>query len=90
MEGDNAVHHGIEDGLDQGGTVAQGLLRCIFAGDIAEHQHGADHLTVAVANRRATVGDIALAAIAGDQYGVVGQALDRAMRQGLHDRDSSR
>ena len=90
MEGDDAVHHGIEDGLDQGGTVAQGLLRRIFAGDIAEHQHGADHLTVPVANRRATVGNIALAAIAGNQYGVVGQALYRALRQGFHDRDRGR
>ena len=88
MEGDDAVHHGIEYRLDQRGTVAQGLLRCIFLGDIAEHQHGTDHLTVAVANRCATVGDSALAAIACNQYGVVGQALYRAMRQGFHYRDS--
>ena len=87
MEGDDAVHHGIEYRLDQRGTVAQGLLRGIFLGDIAEHQHGADHLPVAVANRRATVGDGALAAIACNQHGVVGQALYRAMRQGFHDRD---
>ncbi len=85
MEGDDAVHYRIENRLDQRGTVAQSLLRCIFPGDIAKHQHRADHLRVAVANRRATVGDIAFAAIARNQHGVVGQALDRAMRQGCHD-----
>ena len=87
MEGDDAVHHGIEDRLDQRGTVAQGLLRGVFLGDIAKHQHGADHLAVAVVDRRATVGDIALAAIAGNQDGVIGQSLYRALRQRFHDRD---
>ena len=88
MEGDDAILHGIQNRLDQRGTVTQGLLRRIFPGDIAEHQHGADHLTVAVANRCATVGNIALAAIACNQHGVVGQALYRALRQGFHDRNS--
>ena len=87
MEGDDAVHHGIEDRLDQRGAVAQGLLRRVFRGDIAEHQHGADHLAVAVADRRAAVGDVALAAVARNQHGVVGQALYRAVRQGFHHRD---
>ena len=87
VEGDDAVHHGIENRLDQRGAVAQCLLRSIFLGDIAEHQHGAHHLAVAVADRRAAVGDGALAAVAGDQDGVVGQALDRAMGQGFHYRD---
>ena len=90
MKGDDAVPHGIEYRLDQRATVAQGLLRCIFFGDIAEHQHGTDHPTIAVANRCATVGDSALATIAGNQYGVVGQAVYRAMRQGLFYRDSGR
>ena len=84
MQGDDAVRHGIEDRLDQRGAVAQGLLRHVFRGDIAEHQHGADHAPVAVAYRRATVGDVALAAVARNQHGVVGQALYRAMRQGFH------
>ena len=38
-----------------------------------------DHLIVAVANWCAAVGDITLAAVAGKQYGVVGQALYRAL-----------
>ena len=83
MEGDDAVHHGIENSLDQGGTAAQSLLRCIFLGDIAEHQHGTDHVTVTVANRCTTVGDRTLAAIACNQHSVVGQALYRAVRQGF-------
>ena len=88
MEGDDAVHHGIEDRLDQRGIVAQGLVRRIFFGDIAEHQHGTEHLAVAVANRCATVGDGALAAIERNQHGVVGQAVYRAMRQGFLYRDN--
>ena len=87
MEGDDAVHHGVEDGLDEFGTIAQGLLHGIFLGDIAKHQHRPDHLAVAVADRRATVGNITLAAIAANDYRVVGQPLNRAMRQGIHDRD---
>ena len=90
MEGDDAVHHGIQNRLDQCRIVAQGLLRCIFPGDIAEHQHGSDHLILAATNRRATVGDIALTPITGNQHGVVGQTVYRALRQGLHDRDRGR
>ena len=75
IEGDDAIDHGVENRLDQRGTVAQRLLRCIVLGDVAEHQHGTDHLIAAVADRRATVGNIALGAIAGNQDGVVGQTL---------------
>ncbi len=87
MQGDDAIGHGIENGLDQGSTVAQGLLCCIFAGNITEHQDRPDHLIVAVTNRCATVGNITLAAVAGNEYGVVGQALYRALRQGFQDRE---
>ena len=87
VEGDDAVRHGIENRLHPRGAVAQRLLRGIFLGDVAEHQHGADHDAVAVANGRATVGDVTLDAIAGDQYGVVGQPLNRAMLQCGHDRN---
>ncbi|MBV5277062.1 hypothetical protein JZU56_04470, partial [bacterium] len=67
MEGNNAVHHRIQDRLDQRGIVADRLLRSIFIGHIAEHQYGTDHLTVAVTNRCATVGDGRLAAVACDE-----------------------
>ena len=90
MEGDDAVHHGIEDGLELRGTVAQRLLDGIFIGDIAKNQDGAHHLTVAVANRCATVGNRRFNAIAGNQYRVVGQTLYSAMRQGFHHWDGGR
>jgi hypothetical protein len=72
------------------GAVTQGLLRRVVLADVAEHQHRADHPAVAVANRGATVGDIAFAAVGGNQYGVVGQALDRPVRQGFDHRDGAR
>ena len=87
-ESNNAVHHHIEYRLYLCGTVAQSLLRCIFLGDITEHQHGTCHLTFAVANRCATVGYIALRAIERNQYGVVGQALYRAVGQGCRYRNN--
>ncbi len=86
-QGDDAIHHGVQNRLGQRGTVPQGLLRRIVAGDIAEHQHGADHLTVAIPDRCATVGDVALAAIECDQHGVIRQALHRATRQGFQHRN---
>ena len=90
MQGDNAIHHRIENCLDQRGAIAHGLLRGIFHSDIAKHQHRAHHLTIAVANWCTTVGDGALAAITGDQYGVIGQPPCRAMRQCFLDRDRGR
>ena len=76
--------------LQRLGAVLQSLLGRIFPGDIAKHQHGADHLTVAVANRRATVGNIALTAVPCNQYRVIGQPLYCAVCQGFYYRDSSR
>ena len=87
MQGDDAVHRGVQDRLDQRRAVAQGQARRVVAGDVAEHQHGADHVAVALADRRATVGDGALAAVARDEDGVVGQSLDGAVRQRRHHRD---
>ena len=57
----------------------------ILLGDITKHEHGPYHLAVAVADWRATVGNIALTALAGDEDGVIGQTLDRAMFQRGHD-----
>jgi hypothetical protein len=87
LQGDDAVHHGLENRLDQRRAVAQGLLRSILLGDITEYQHGTEDLPVPVADWCATVGDCPLATVARYQYGVVGQALFGAMRQGFHDGD---
>jgi hypothetical protein len=51
LQGDDAVHHGLENRLDQRRAVAQGLLRSILLGDITEYQHGTEDLAVPVADR---------------------------------------
>ena len=86
MQRNDAVYHGIQHGLDQRRIVAQGLLHRVFFGHIAKHQYRADHLAIAVANRRATVGNGALATVGTNQSSVVGEALYRALRQGFQDR----
>ena len=85
-QGDDAVGHSVEDGLDQRGVVAHHRLQLMFPRHVAEHQHRADHQCIAVANRRATVGDGAFAAVARDQQRVVGHRLTAAVRQRVDDR----
>ena len=87
LHGDDAVHHGVQDGLDEGGAVLYGLLGRILFRHVAKHQHGTDDLAGPVPDGRATVGDGGFAAIPRDQYGRVGQALDGTLGQGFHDRD---
>ena len=87
-------HDRVDVGFDQRARiellVAQRLLCCVFAGDIAKHQDSPHHQTVAITDRRAAVGDVAFAAVAGDQDRMVGQALNGAVRQGRRDRDDGR
>ena len=90
MNGNDTVHYGIKNRLNQRGAVTQFLLNCIFIADIAEYQHSADDKIFTAANRRATVGDIVLTSVSGNQYGVVGQALDRTVFYGTNHRDGSR
>ena len=87
VEGDDAVHHGIQNGLDQGSTVACCLLHGIFCGHVAKYQHSTDHFTIMAPDGGATVGNVVFVAIAGQQYGVIGKALHRAMQQSIHDRN---
>ncbi len=82
MNRNDAIHHSIENRLDLRGIVTQGLLRCVLFGNITKHQHGTDHLRVAIANRPVTVRNQALAAVARNQQRMVRQDLDRATGQG--------
>ena len=67
--------------------LAEDPLRRILFRDIAEHQHCPDHGAAVVANRCAAVSDISLAAIARNQHRVVGQTLNRALRQCCRNRN---
>ena len=87
LEGNDPIHHGIKNRLDQSRTVAQSLLCGVFDRDIAEHQHRPHHLPGAVANRCTTVGNRTFLPTAGNQDGVVGEPLNGAARQGFLDRD---
>ena len=87
LDGDDAIRYGVEDGLDQRGAVPPRPLGGMFRGYVAEDQHGADHLSVAVTDRGAAVGDGTFAAFPGDQNGVVGQPLHRAVVQCFLNRD---
>jgi len=64
---------------------AQGRLHRVFLGDVTEHQHRADDCVAVVADRRATVGNRIFAAIAGEQQGIVGKAVDDALGKNLGD-----
>ncbi len=86
MQRQNAVDHGVQNGLDQHRAIACLLLHPIFFGDIAKHQHRAYDLAITGADRGAAVCDIVFAAIACNQHGVVGQALHRAVQQGFQHR----
>ena len=101
IQGNEGFPNGVDDALGELTGFSRGffnrlqlpagLFHPVFflhpLGDVAEHQHGPDHLTVAIANRRTAVGDGAFAAIAGDENDVVGQILDRALGQGFPDRN---
>ena len=86
-QGNDAVCHGVEHRLHQRGAVTQCLLCCIFPGNVAKDQYRTNHVIVAITNGRTTVGNVSLAAITGNQYGVIGQTNNGAMLQGLHNRD---
>ncbi len=81
QHGDDAVAHGVENGLHPCGAVAQSLLRVVLLGDVAKHQHCANHQATGVADGRAAVGNIKFTAITGDQHRVVGHALHGAVGQ---------
>ena len=87
VNGHQAIHHRIENGLHQCRTVAQVLLHRVFVGDIAKHQHRTHHLAVGITNRGATVGNVKFARIAGNQHRVISQALNGAMCQNICHRD---
>ena len=86
VNGDNAIHHRIENGLHQHIAVSQGALRGILIGDITEHQHGTHHLTIAIANRCTAIGDRTFAPVSGNQDRVIGEALSGAIGQRFRDR----
>jgi hypothetical protein len=52
--------------------VVKLLLEPVLLGDVAKDEHHADDRPLAVADRRARVRDLAPAAVAGDERGVVG------------------
>ncbi len=89
MESDDSVHNSIKDCLYQCCTITQTLLSFIFLSDITEHQYSADNFSIAVVNRRATIGDRAFNTIASNQYGVICKALNCALRQSLFYRNCS-
>ena len=86
VNGDNAIHHRVENGLDQRIAVTQGVLCGVLFGDIAEHQHGTHHLSVTIANRCTAIGDRTFASVSGNQDRVVGEALSGAIGQRFRDR----
>ena len=54
----------------------------MLLGHIAEDEHGPDDGAGRVVDGRATVGDLALGAVAGDERGMVDQADDAVLAQG--------
>ena len=70
--------------------VTQGLLDGVNIGDIAEDKDRSDHLALAVADRGTTVGDIVFEAIFGEEYGVIGQALDGSFAERFGDGNGGR
>jgi hypothetical protein len=59
----------------------QRLLGAALLGDVMEHEHGADHPAGGVEDRRGTILNRNLAAVAGDQRGVVRQGYRAAFPQ---------
>src|SRR6185503_5654196 len=56
-------------------------IRSTFCGHVAKDQDDAEDRAVVVADRGGAVVDAALAAVAGDQDGVIGEALDAPFRE---------
>ncbi len=87
VQGHNAVDDCIENRLHQRRAVAQRLLGDIFVGHVAKHQYRAHHRTGSITNGRTAVGNVEFAVVARDQHGMVGQALNRAVRQRIGNRN---
>ena len=83
MQGNNAIRHRVQNGLNQRCAIAEFLQHRMVFRYIPKHQHRTNHLRIAVQNWRAAISNIALDAIARNQQGMVRQALDGAVRQGV-------
>ena len=85
LDGDDAIAHRLEYGIDERQAVSEGPLGGIVLGDIAEDQHCPDNLAFMIPNGAAAIGDGDLGTIPGDQQGVVGQPLDSSVVKGRND-----
>ena len=73
---DDGVADAVERRLQPLALLCQRLLGPPLVGDVAEHEHDAEHAAGAITDRRRAVGNGTLRSVAGDQHGVVGEADD--------------
>ena len=71
MQTKNTVGSGVQHRLHKRSTVVQGLLNSSLFGHVAKHQHCTNNLPISVAYGCAAVGNVALVAIARNQYRVI-------------------